>query len=85
MDEHRCPNCKKPMMAMTDRTGRTQLRCLKCDKVGRQSAGGTNEGSLMGKVKDTRPERPNNAGAPSASTNSPSRLIEERGAPAEAR
>jgi DNA-directed RNA polymerase subunit M/transcription elongation factor TFIIS len=33
MDEHRCPNCKKLMMAMTDRTGRTELRCLKCDKI----------------------------------------------------
>jgi hypothetical protein len=32
MDEHRCPNCKKLMMAMTDRTGKTELRCLKCDK-----------------------------------------------------
>jgi hypothetical protein len=33
MDEHRCPNCKKLMMAMTDRTGRTELRCLKCNKL----------------------------------------------------
>jgi hypothetical protein len=33
MNEHRCPTCKKLMMAMTDRTGRTELRCLKCDRL----------------------------------------------------
>jgi phage FluMu protein Com len=33
MDTHRCPKCKKLLMAMTDRSGRTELRCLKCDKV----------------------------------------------------
>jgi phage FluMu protein Com len=33
MQEHRCPKCNKLRMAMTDRTGRTELRCLKCDKV----------------------------------------------------
>jgi phage FluMu protein Com len=33
MDQHRCPKCKKLLMAMTDRTGKTQLRCLKCDRV----------------------------------------------------
>jgi tRNA(Ile2) C34 agmatinyltransferase TiaS len=33
MDMTRCPKCKKRLMAMTDRTGRTELRCLKCDKV----------------------------------------------------
>jgi phage FluMu protein Com len=33
MDEHRCPKCNKLLMAMTDRTGRTELRCLKCDQV----------------------------------------------------
>jgi len=33
MNDHRCPKCKKLMMAMTDRTGKTQLRCVKCDKV----------------------------------------------------
>jgi DNA-directed RNA polymerase subunit M/transcription elongation factor TFIIS len=33
MNEHRCPKCKKLMMAMTDRTGRTELRCLKCHKI----------------------------------------------------
>ena len=33
MDEHRCPKCNKLLMAMTDRTGHTELRCLKCDKV----------------------------------------------------
>jgi phage FluMu protein Com len=33
MDEHRCPKCNKLLMAMTDRTGLTKLRCLKCDQV----------------------------------------------------
>jgi phage FluMu protein Com len=33
MDDHRCPKCNKLLMAMTDRTGRTQLRCLKCDQI----------------------------------------------------
>ena len=33
MDASRCPRCKKRLMAMTDRTGRTQLVCLKCDNV----------------------------------------------------
>jgi phage FluMu protein Com len=33
MDQTRCPKCHKRLMAMTDRTGRTELRCLKCDKV----------------------------------------------------
>jgi phage FluMu protein Com len=33
MDNHRCPKCKKLLMAMTDRTGKTELRCLKCDDV----------------------------------------------------
>lgn len=33
MDMARCPKCKKRLMAMTDRTGRTDLRCLKCDKI----------------------------------------------------
>jgi uncharacterized protein with PIN domain len=33
MDVSRCPRCKKRLMAMTDRTGRTQLVCLKCDNV----------------------------------------------------
>src|ERR1700710_394106 len=33
MDMTRCPKCKKRLMAMIDRTGRTDLRCLKCDKV----------------------------------------------------
>jgi phage FluMu protein Com len=33
MDRQRCPNCKKPLMAMTDRTGKTELRCVKCDNV----------------------------------------------------
>ena len=33
MDDHRCPKCKKYLMAITDRTGRTELRCLKCGQV----------------------------------------------------
>ena len=33
MDVTRCPKCKKRLMAMTDRTGRTELICLKCDRV----------------------------------------------------
>jgi phage FluMu protein Com len=33
MDITRCPKCTKRLMAMTDTTGRTDLRCLKCDKV----------------------------------------------------
>jgi DNA-directed RNA polymerase subunit M/transcription elongation factor TFIIS len=33
MDDHRCPKCKKFMLAMTDGTGKTQLRCVKCDKI----------------------------------------------------
>lgn len=33
MDQSRCPNCKRRLMAMTDRTGRTQLVCMKCDKI----------------------------------------------------
>jgi phage FluMu protein Com len=31
--DNRCPNCNKLLMAMTDRTGHTEPRCLKCDKV----------------------------------------------------
>ena len=33
MDVNRCPKCNKRLMAMTDRTGKTELRCLKCEKV----------------------------------------------------
>jgi hypothetical protein len=33
MDPSRCPQCKKRLMAMTDRTGRTKLVCLKCENV----------------------------------------------------
>jgi phage FluMu protein Com len=33
MEAHRCPKCKKLLMAMTDRTGKTELRCLKCEQV----------------------------------------------------
>jgi tRNA(Ile2) C34 agmatinyltransferase TiaS len=38
MDATRCPNCKKRLMAMTDAKGRTDLRCLKCDKVDPKNA-----------------------------------------------
>lgn len=33
VDVSRCPECKKRLMAMTDRTGRTKLVCLKCHDV----------------------------------------------------
>jgi DNA-directed RNA polymerase subunit M/transcription elongation factor TFIIS len=33
MDVNRCPKCRKRLMAMTDKTGRTALVCLKCDKI----------------------------------------------------
>jgi hypothetical protein len=33
MDQSRCPDCRRRLMAMTDRTGRTQLVCMKCDKI----------------------------------------------------
>ena len=33
MDMSRCPQCKKRLMAMTVRTGRTNIVCLKCDNV----------------------------------------------------
>jgi uncharacterized protein YbaR (Trm112 family) len=33
MDQSRCPKCKKRLMAMTDKTGRTKLVCLKCGRV----------------------------------------------------
>ena len=33
MDLSRCPNCRRRLMAMTDRTGRTNIVCLKCDNV----------------------------------------------------
>jgi hypothetical protein len=33
MDQSRCPQCKKRLMAMTDKAGRTTLVCLKCDRV----------------------------------------------------
>jgi phage FluMu protein Com len=33
MDDTRCFNCNKRLMAMTDRTGRTELVCLKCNNV----------------------------------------------------
>ena len=33
MVEFRCLKCGKRLIAMTDKTGRTELRCLRCDKV----------------------------------------------------
>jgi DNA-directed RNA polymerase subunit RPC12/RpoP len=39
MDATRCPHCKKRLMAMTDAKGRTDLRCLKCDKIVPTNAG----------------------------------------------
>jgi phage FluMu protein Com len=33
MNDRRCATCNKLLMAMTDRTGRTELRCLKCDQI----------------------------------------------------
>jgi hypothetical protein len=33
MDLSRCPVCKRRLIAMTDRTGRTNMACLKCDNV----------------------------------------------------
>jgi hypothetical protein len=33
MDVTRCPTRKKRLMAMTDRTGKTEMLCLKCEKV----------------------------------------------------
>ena len=53
MNEHRCPKCKKLLMAMTDRTGRTELVCLKCDKVDpmRTDAAKWAESPLVGPTK----------------------------------
>jgi phage FluMu protein Com len=31
MDTTRCPQCNKRLTAVTEKTGRTELRCLKCD------------------------------------------------------
>jgi hypothetical protein len=33
MDVTRCPQCKKRLIAMTARTGRTNMVCLKCDNI----------------------------------------------------
>ena len=33
MDVTRCPKCKKRLMAMTDRTGKTEMLCVRCDKL----------------------------------------------------
>jgi phage FluMu protein Com len=55
MDDHRCPKCKKLLMAMTDRTGRTELRCLKCDQVDpmKTHAAKWADSSLAGPTKPT--------------------------------
>jgi phage FluMu protein Com len=31
MDGTRCPICQNRLLAMTNKTGRTELRCPKCD------------------------------------------------------
>ena len=33
MDLSRCPDCKRRLMAMTDRTGHTNMVCLKCENI----------------------------------------------------
>jgi hypothetical protein len=33
MDATRCPTCEKRMKAVVGADGRTDLRCLRCDKV----------------------------------------------------
>ena len=33
MDITRCPKCNKRLTATTERAGRTELKCLKCDEV----------------------------------------------------
>jgi hypothetical protein len=33
MDLTRCLECKKRLIALTDRTGRTRLVCMKCDNI----------------------------------------------------
>jgi hypothetical protein len=33
MNLDRCSRCKKLLMAMTDRTGKTRLVCIKCDNI----------------------------------------------------
>jgi len=33
MDASRCPRCKRRLIVMTDRTGRTKMACLKCDNI----------------------------------------------------
>jgi phage FluMu protein Com len=33
MRSERCPKCNRLMIAMTDRKGRTEDRCVKCDQI----------------------------------------------------
>jgi hypothetical protein len=33
MDQSRCPTCRKRLITMNDRTGRTSLVCLECDNI----------------------------------------------------
>jgi hypothetical protein len=33
MDVTRCSQCKKRLIAITAKTGRTNMVCLKCDKI----------------------------------------------------
>jgi phage FluMu protein Com len=42
MEATRCANCNRHLMAMTDRTGHTELRCLKCDKIDPMKTDATN-------------------------------------------
>lgn len=53
MDSSRCPKCRKRLMAMTDRTGRTSLVCLRCDQVDPMKTDAVKwaQSSLAGPVK----------------------------------
>jgi phage FluMu protein Com len=33
MRSERCPKCNRLLIAMTDRTGRTEVRCAKCEQI----------------------------------------------------
>jgi hypothetical protein len=33
LDRTRCPICSRRLMPMTDANGRTELRCLECDRL----------------------------------------------------
>jgi phage FluMu protein Com len=33
MRSERCPKCNRLMMLITDRKGRTEIRCVKCDQI----------------------------------------------------